>query len=54
MIPPRSKPEVVGWFLEAAKEYGRQSRPLAVTPSPQATMAVSCVVIYLSNCAHAN
>ena len=22
-IPPRSKPEIVGWFLEAAKEYGR-------------------------------
>jgi len=25
-IPPRSKPEVVGWFLEAAKEYGRYDR----------------------------
>jgi len=25
-IPPRSNPEVVGWFLEAAKEYGRYDR----------------------------
>ncbi len=25
-IPPRSKPEVVGWFLEAAREYGRYER----------------------------
>ncbi len=25
-IPPRSKPEVVGWFLDAAKEYGRYDR----------------------------
>ncbi len=25
-IPPRSKPEVVGWFLEAARDYGRYER----------------------------
>jgi uroporphyrinogen decarboxylase len=25
-IPPRSKPEVVGWFLEAARDYGRYDR----------------------------
>ncbi len=25
-IPPRSNPEVVGWFLEAAKDYGRYDR----------------------------
>ncbi len=25
-IPPRSKPEVVGWFLEAARDFGRYDR----------------------------
>ncbi len=25
-IPPRSSPEVVGWFMEAAREYGRYER----------------------------
>jgi len=25
-IPPRSKPEIVGWFMDAAREYGRYER----------------------------
>lgn len=25
-IPPRSKPEIVSWFMEAAREYGRYDR----------------------------
>ena len=25
-IPPRSSPEVVGWFLDAARDYGRCER----------------------------
>jgi uroporphyrinogen-III decarboxylase len=25
-IPPRSNPEIVGWFMDAAREYGRYER----------------------------
>ena len=28
-IPPRSNPEIVKWFMEAAREYGRYERVLA-------------------------
>jgi uroporphyrinogen-III decarboxylase len=27
-IPPRSKPEIVQWFMDAAHEYGRYERVL--------------------------
>jgi len=38
-IPPKSDPEVVRWFMDAAHEYGRYDRifetaPPAVTPAP--------------------
>jgi hypothetical protein len=26
MIPPRAKPEVVQWFMDAAREMGRYDR----------------------------
>ena len=31
-IPPRSEPEIVKWFMDAAREYGRYDRVFSETP----------------------
>ena len=33
-IPPMSKPEIVQWFMDAAREYGRYERIIEVAEAP--------------------